>query len=57
MANSVSTDPALYSVASDLGLHYLQMPICPNTKVIRVKYVFSGLVCVKQKYTKIILTP
>ena len=31
MANSVDSDK-MHFVASDLGLHCLQMPICPNTK-------------------------
>ena len=32
MANSVDPDLMLHSAASDLGLHCLQRPICPNTK-------------------------
>ena len=32
MANSVDPDQMLYSAASDLGLHCLQRPVCPNTK-------------------------
>ena len=32
MANSVDLDQMPHSVASDLGLHCLQWPICPNTK-------------------------
>ena len=31
MANSVDPDQMLHSAASDLGLHCLQMSICPNT--------------------------
>ena len=31
MANSVDPDQMLHSAASDLGLHCLQRPICPNT--------------------------
>ena len=31
MANSVGPDQTLHSAASDLGLHCLQRPICPNT--------------------------
>ena len=31
MANSVDPDQMLHSAASDLGLHCLQWPICPNT--------------------------
>ena len=31
MANSVDPDQMLHTAASDLGLHYLQKPICPNT--------------------------
>ena len=30
MANSVDPDQMPHSVASDLGLHCLQRPICPN---------------------------
>ena len=31
MANSVDPDQTPHSVASDLGLHCLHWPICPNT--------------------------
>ena len=31
MANSVDPDQMPHSVASDLGLHCLQKPICSNT--------------------------
>ena len=31
MANSVDPDQMLHVAASDLGLHCLQRPICPNT--------------------------
>ena len=31
MANSVDPDQMPHSVASDLGLHCLQRPFCPNT--------------------------
>ena len=31
MANSVDPDLTPHSAASDLGLHCLQRPICPNT--------------------------
>ena len=31
MANSVDPDQMPHSVASDLGLHCLQTPICPST--------------------------
>ena len=31
MAISVDSDQMLHSAASDLGLHYLQRPICPIT--------------------------
>ena len=31
MANSVDPDQMPHSAASDLGLHCLQRPICPNT--------------------------
>ena len=31
MANSVDPDQMLHSAASDLGLHCLQRPNCPNT--------------------------
>ena len=33
MANSVDPDQTPRSVASDLGQHSLQRPICPNTEV------------------------
>ena len=36
MTNSVDPDQMLHSAASDLGLHCLQRPICPNTLVITV---------------------
>ena len=32
MAKSVDPDQILHTAASDLGLHCLQRPICPNTK-------------------------
>ena len=32
MANSVDPDQMPHSVASDLGLHCLLRPVCPNTK-------------------------
>ena len=32
MANSIDPDQTPRSAASDLGLHCLQKPICPNTK-------------------------
>ena len=32
MANSVDPDQMLHSAASDLGLHFLQMSICPNAQ-------------------------
>ena len=32
MANRVDPDQMQHSAASDLGLHCLQRPICPNTK-------------------------
>ena len=32
MASSVGTDQTPHSVASDLGLHCLLRPFCPNTK-------------------------
>ena len=32
MGNSVDPDQMLQNAASDLGLHYLQRPICPNTE-------------------------
>ena len=31
VVNGVDPDQSLHSVASDLSLHCLQMPICPNT--------------------------
>ena len=31
MANTVDPDQMMHSVVFDLGLHYLQGPICPNT--------------------------
>ena len=31
MANNVDSDQMLHSAASDLGLHCLRRPICPNT--------------------------
>ena len=31
VANSVDSDQTMHSVASDLGLHCLLRPICPNT--------------------------
>ena len=31
MANSVDSDWMLHSAASDMGIHCLQRPICPNT--------------------------
>ena len=37
MANSVNPDQMLHSVASDLGLHCLQKPVCPNT------YGYNGI--------------
>ena len=37
MANSVDPDQTPHSVASDLGLHCLQGPICPN-RAIMVPY-------------------
>ena len=33
MANSVDPDQTLHSAASDLGLHYLQRPICPSKAI------------------------
>ena len=36
MANSVSPDQMPHSVASDLGLHCLQRPAYPNTRVFMV---------------------
>ena len=30
VANSVDTDQMSHSAASDLNLHCLQMPVCPN---------------------------
>ena len=33
MANRVDPDQKPHSVASDLGLHCLQRPLCPNTRV------------------------
>ena len=32
MANSVDPDQMPHSVASDLGLHSLLRPVCPNSK-------------------------
>ena len=32
MTNSVDPDQMLHSAASDLGLHCLQRPVCPNIK-------------------------
>ena len=32
MANSVDPDQMLHSAASDVGLHCLQRPVCPNTE-------------------------
>ena len=32
MANSVDPDQMPQSAASDVGLHRLQRPICPNTE-------------------------
>ena len=34
MANSVDPDQTSHFVASDLGLHCMQKPICPNTLVL-----------------------
>ena len=31
MANNVDPDQMSHSAVSDLGLHCLQMPVCPNT--------------------------
>ena len=43
MTNSVDPDQMPHSAASDLGLHCLQRPICPNT---------SNITVVKQKDKK-----
>ena len=32
MGNSVGPDQMLHNAASDLGLHYLQRPFCPNAE-------------------------
>ena len=47
MANSVDPDQMLHSAASDLGLHCLQMPLCPNT------YGYYCTKCPKYLYTKV----
>ena len=41
MANSVDPDMMPHSVASYLGLHCLQRPICPNTQGYHGKYCVS----------------
>ena len=51
MSNSVDPDQMLHSVASDLGLHYLLGPVCPNVvKLILRLPVISNLL-----YSKAIL--
>ena len=47
MANSVDPDQMPHSVASDLGLHCLQRPICPNT---------LGYYSIQRDRTEILLT-
>ena len=46
VANSVDPDQMLPAAASDLGLHYLLRPVCPNTKG---DYVISGSKGMKMK--------
>ena len=48
MANSVGPDQIPHSVASDLGLHCLLMPDCPNSLGQYSKFFF---VCVELELT------
>ena len=50
-ANSVDPDQTPRSAASDLGVHCLQMPICPNTKRYYGKNDFQLPFC-EQKTSK-----
>ena len=43
MANSVDPDQMPHNVASDLGLHCLLRPVCPNTKEYYGLYIPFGL--------------
>ena len=42
MVNSVDPDKMPHSVVSDLGLHCLQRPICPNTWVLQYTNEIMG---------------
>ena len=39
MANSVDPDQTLRSAVSDIGLHCLQRPICPELGLLRYSYI------------------
>ena len=41
MTNNVYSNQMPHPVASDLGLHYLQIPICPNRFIIILTFVRS----------------
>ena len=41
MANSADPDQMLHSAASDLRLHCLLRPVCPNTRVITVLQIIK----------------
>ena len=46
MENCVDPDQTPHSVASDLGLHCLLRPVCPNTKGKYSRLALMALFCI-----------